>query len=307
MNLFRLLSGWRAIFPCAAAALFAASLANAQAAKALPQFDGNRALAYTREFVAVGPRWVGSEGHEKAEAFLRRTFAKDDLEKDTFTASTPAGQKEMTNYIVKFPGKKDGIIVLAGHYETNYPLRNINYVGANDGGSSTGLLIQIANSLRGKKLDGYSVWLVFFDGEEAFNQWSHADSLYGSKHLAAKWQSDDTLPRIKAFLLADMIGDRDLDIDRDTNSTPWLLDLVHQAASLYGNQSYFFERENTIEDDHLPFVERHVPCADIIDIDYGYNNSYHHTTEDTMDKLSAKSLTIVGEAFLETIQLVNQR
>jgi glutaminyl-peptide cyclotransferase len=296
----------RAVPGYAAAALLCFS-AGAQTAKTLPQFDGTRALEYTRQFVSTGPRWVGSEGHEKAEAFLRRTFAKDDIEKDTFTAQTPAGMKQMTNYIVKFPGKKDGIIVLAGHYETNYPLRNTGYVGANDGGSSTGLLIQLANSFRGKTLDGYGVWLVFFDGEEAFVDWTQADSLYGSKHLAAKWQNDGTLKRIKAFLLADMIGDSDLDIDRDANSTPWLLDLVQQAASKYGNQSYFFARQNTIEDDHLPFVQRHVPAADIIDIDYGYNDSYHHTTQDTMDKLSAKSLTIVGDAFLETIQLLNQR
>jgi glutaminyl-peptide cyclotransferase len=305
--MFRICGVRRAGLTLAAAAIFIPQLAHAQASRTLPRFDGVRALQYTAQFVSVGPRWVGSEGHSKAEAFLRRQFARDDLEKDTFTASTPAGVQQMTNYIVKFPGKKDGIIVLAGHYETNYPLRNTNYVGANDGGSSTGLLLQLASSFRGKKLDGYSVWLVFFDGEEAFQEWSHSDSLYGSRHLATKWQSDGTLKRIKGFLLADMIGDRDLDIDRDTNSTPWLLDLVDQAASRYGNQSYFFGRENTIEDDHLPFVERHVPSADIIDIDYGYDNSYHHTTQDTMDKLSAKSLTIVGEIFLESIQLLNQR
>lgn len=297
------------LISAAIAVLAAASLsplAHAQS-QAPPSFDGTRALLYTSEFVSVGPRWVGSPGHAKAEAFLERQFAKDDLEKDSFTASTPAGVERMTNLIVKFPGKKDGVIVLASHYETNYPLRNTSYIGANDGGSSTGLLIQLANSFRGKKLDGYSIWLVFFDGEEAFNEWSHTDSLYGSRHLAAKWEADGTLKRVKAFLLADMIGDRDLDIDRDTNSTPWLLDVVYQAASKYGNQSYFFVRENTIEDDHLPFVQRHVPSADIIDIDYGYNDSFHHTTQDTMDKISAKSLTIVGEAFLESIELINQR
>jgi glutaminyl-peptide cyclotransferase len=297
----------RAVLLFFLATALSTGMTSAQSSKSLPQFDGNRALQYTSQFVAIGPRWVGSEGHARAEAFLRRQFARDDLEKDSFTVSTPVGIQQLTNYIVKFPGKKDGIIVLAGHYETNYPLRNTSYVGANDGGSSTGLLVQLANSFRGRKLDGYSVWLVFFDGEEAFDHWSQSDSLYGSRHLAAKWQNDGTLKRIKGFLLADMIGDRDLDIDRDTNSTPWLLDVVYQAASKYGNQSYLFGRENTIEDDHLPFVQRNVPAADIIDIDYGYNNSYHHTTQDTMDKLSAKSLTIVGEIFLETIQLLNQR
>jgi glutaminyl-peptide cyclotransferase len=249
---------------------------------------------------------VGSPGHVKAEAYLKKQFQHDQLEEDTFTATTPAGPMEMHNYIVRFPGKKDGVIVLASHYETNYPLRNINFVGANDGGSTTGLLIELANHLRGHTLDGYSVWLVFFDGEEAVQEWSSSDSLYGSRHLAAKWQRDGTLKRIKAFLLADMLGDKDLDIDRDRNSTPWLLDVVKQAATRYGYQSHFFARENQVEDDHLPFVQRGVPCADVIDINYGYENAYHHTAQDTMDKLSAKSLTIAGDVFLESIQLVNQ-
>ncbi len=272
-----------------------------------PQFDGAKALAYTREYVAIGPRWIGSPGHAKAEAFLKEQFRHDQLEEDTFTTDTPAGAMTMHNFIVKFPGKKDGIIVLASHYETNYPLRNIPYVGANDGGSTTGLLIEMANYLRGRTLDGYSVWLVFTDGEEAIKSWSDTDSVYGSRHLAVKWQSDGTLKRIKAFILADMLGDRDLDVQRDMNSTPWLEDLIYQAASQYGWQSYFFENKTYDEDDHLPFVHRGVPCADLIDLNYGYGNSYWHTAEDTMDKLSAKSLTIAGDTILETIHLLNQR
>jgi glutaminyl-peptide cyclotransferase len=276
-------------------------------AQSLPQFDGARALAYTRQYVAVGPRWIGSPGHAKAEAFLKDQFRHDQLEEDTFTTDTPAGSMTMHNFIVRFPGKKDGVIVLATHYETNYPLRNIHYIGANDGGSTTGLLIEMANYLRGKTLDGYSVWLLFTDGEEAIKSWSDTDSVYGSRHLAVKWQADGTLKRIKAFLLADMLGDRDLDVQRDLNSTPWLEDLVYQAATEYGWQSYFFENKTSDEDDHLPFVHRGVPCADLIDLNYGYQNSYWHTAQDTMDKLSAKSLTIVGDTLLETIRLLNQR
>lgn len=277
-------------------------------ARSLPQFDGAKALEYTRQYVnATGPRWIGSPGHAKAEAFLKSEFRRDDLVEDTFTTTTPAGPMTMHNFIAKFPGKKDGIIVLATHYETNYPLRKIHYVGANDGGSTTGLLIEIANDLRGKPNDGYSVWLLFTDGEEAIQNWTDADSVYGSKHLAAQWQADGTLKQIKAFLLADMLGDKDLDIQRDLNSTPWLEDLVYKAASQYGWQSYFFERQTQDEDDHIPFARRGVPCADLIDLDYGYNNSYWHTDQDTLDKLSAKSLTIVGDTMLETIRLLNQR
>jgi glutaminyl-peptide cyclotransferase len=282
-------------------------IASAQTAAPLPHFDGERALAYTRQFVATGPRWVGSPGHAKAQAYLEHQFAKDDLVKDSFTASTPAGPLAMTNYIVKFPGSKDGIIVLASHYDTNYPLKDTPYVGANDGGSSTGLLLQLANSFRGKKLEGYSVWLVFFDGEEAIKDWTDQDSAYGSRHLAAKWQADGTLKRIKGFLLADMIGDRELDVVRDESSTQWLLDLVGEAAAKFGDQSYFFQTRTAVGDDHTPFMQRGVPCADIIDFNYGYQNAFWHTPEDTMDKLSAGSLTIVGNVLLETVQLLNQR
>ncbi|HEY1159759.1 MAG TPA: M28 family peptidase [Terracidiphilus sp.] len=295
-----LLSFWKKI---AAFVLLAAPLA----ASAQQHFDGAKAYEYARQFVAIGPRWPTSQGHVKAEEFLRSHFQHDRLEEDTFTANTPIGPVAMHNFIVRFPGKKDGVIVLGTHYETNYPLRTINFVGANDGGSTTGLLLAIADQLRGKTLDGYSVWLVFFDGEEAIQSWSSSDSTYGSRHLAAKWGRDGTLGHIKAFMLADMIGDKDLDIQRETKSTDWLVALVRKAAKKFGYERYFFQTEEPVEDDHLPFVQRGVPSIDVIDLDYGPNNSYHHTAQDTMDKISARSLTIDGDVFLETIRLINQR
>ncbi|MGD0829605.1 MAG: M28 family peptidase [Terracidiphilus sp.] len=275
-------------------------------------FNGAKALEYAREFVSIGPRWPTSEGHLKAEAFLRSHFQHDQLEEDTFTPMTPIGPVPMRNFIVRYPGKKDGVIVLATHYETNYWLKNINFVGANDGGSTTGLLMAIGDLLRaqtagGKKLEGYSVWLLFDDGEEAIQSWTDSDSTYGTKHLAAKWQRDGTLARIKAFILADMIGDKDLNILRETQSTDWLVALVRQAAKKFGYEHYFFQTSNEISDDHQPFVRRGVPSIDIIDLDYGPNNSYHHTDKDTMDKISAHSLTIDGDVFMETIRLINQR
>ena len=270
-------------------------------------FNGGKAYEYARDFAALGPRWPTGPGHVKAEQFLKNHFQHDQLEDDAFTANTPIGPVLLHNFIVRFPGKKDGVIVLGSHYETNYPLRTINFVGANDGAATTGLLMAIADQLRGKKLDGYSVWLVFFDGEEAFEHWSASDSTFGSRHLAAKWSSDGTARRIKAFILADMIGDKDLDIQRETRSTGWLVDLVRQAAKKFGDEHYFFQKEEAVDDDHLPFVERGVPSIDIIDLDYGPNNAYHHSVQDTMDKVSARSLAIDGDVFMETIRLINQR
>lgn len=297
--------------------LSAACLAapNPATAQGSPHFNGARAFEYAKELVAFGPRYNGSEGLAKAQDFLRKQFAHDNLVEDTFVVDTPAGPQVLHNFIVKFPGKKDGIIVLGTHYETNYPLRNTSFVGANDGASTTGLLLEIANRLRasgGKPRDGYSVWLVFFDGEEAVKSWSATDSLYGSRHQAAKWQNDGTLKKIKAFLLADMIGDKDLDILRETDSTGWLVDLVKQAATREGDQKYFFRTEGAEEDDHQPFLQRGVPSIDIIDTDYGphdaaHPDGYHHTPEDTLDKISARSLTIDGDVVLEAIRLLDLR
>ena len=250
---------------------------------------------------------MGNEAHKKLEHYILDHLKGDQVEDDAFTADTVEGKFPVRNIIAKFPGKKDGIIAILGHYDTNYPLRNTGYVGANDGGSSTAILLEFANQLRGKTRAGYSVWLIWTDGEEAVKTWSDTDSLYGTRHLAEKWEKDGTLKKIKALMVMDMIGDADLDIQRDTNSTPWLLDLIYTAAQRGGYQSHFYALEGPMEDDHLPFAKRGVPSADVIDLDYGYNNVFHHTPQDTMDKLSPKSLEIVGNTILETVRLIDQR
>jgi glutaminyl-peptide cyclotransferase len=272
----------------------------------LPAIDSARAMQYTKEIVAFGPRPIGSANHKKVEDYIASHLKGDMVENDVFTADTPEGKFPVRNIVAKFPGTRDGIIVIASHYDTNYPLRNTSYIGANDGASSSALLLEIANQLRGKQRDGYSVWLVWDDAEEAVKTWTDADSLYGIRHLAQKWQDDGTIKKIKAFLLADMIGDADLNVDHDQNSTPWLEEVVYQAATRLGYQSHFFARENQVTDDHIPFMQRGVPCADLIDFDYGYNNVFWHTPQDTVDKLSPKSLEIIGSTLLETVSILDK-
>jgi Zn-dependent M28 family amino/carboxypeptidase len=221
----------------------------------------------------------------------------------------------MRNFIVRYPGKHDGIIVLASHYETNYPLRNIHFVGANDGACTTALLIAIGQYLRANPPQGYSVWLLFDDGEEAVQDWyyqPYTDHTYGTRHLAAKWYSDGTDRRIKAFIVADMIGDKDLNIDRVTNSTPWLLDALRTAAKNTGHSANIFKYSEDEQDDHEPFAQRGVPVLDMIDAHYGpatvdMPDGYHHTADDTIDKISPHSLQISGDILLELIRLINQR
>jgi glutaminyl-peptide cyclotransferase len=277
----------------------------------LPHIDAKRAFEYTREVTAFGPRYMGNDNHKKLERYILDHLKGDQVEDDAFTADTVEGKFPVRNIIAKFPGTKDGIIVIMGHYDTNYPLRNIGYVGANDGGSSTAILLEFANQLRAglhdKKREGCSVWLVWTDGEEAVKSWSDTDSLYGTRHLAEKWEKDGTLKKIKALMVMDMIAPTDLAVLRDTNSTAWLLDLIYSAAERGGYQSHFYALQTAIEDDHLPFVKRGVPCADVIDMPYGYNDVFHHTAQDTMDKLSPQSLEIVGNTTLETIRMLDQR
>lgn len=282
--------------------------------------SGREVMRLTQEYVNVAPkRYIGSPGHAAAEAFIKEHFkpevAKGNFVDDRFTARTPIGPLTMHNLIVKFPGasptKRDGIIVLASHYETNYWLKDIRFVGANDGACTTALLIALGQYYRAHPPQGYSVWLLFTDGEESINkEWTNEDSLYGTRHIAAKWSGDGTLGHIKAFVLADMIGWKELNIDKESNSTPWLLDLLAKAGVVTGHSKYLFKDSQAIEDDHLPFQQRGVPVLDVIDYVYGTASSpeaFHHTDQDTMDKLSVTSLQVSADLFVEMVKLINAR
>ena len=297
----------------------------AQKSTPIPQVSGQAIYSLTQQLLAVAPkRFNGSPGHLAAEKFIKDHFrpeaAKGDFITDEFTANTPLGIQTMRNYIVRFAGKKDGVIVLASHYETNYPLKDLNFIGANDGACTSALLIALGQYFRTHPPQGYSVWLVFDDGEEAVanppynpNQWSASNSLYGTRHLAAKWYSDGTLKRIKAFIVADMIGDKDLDILEEMGSTPWLRDVFRQAAANTHHSANVFQTQSEEEDDHLPFLKRGVPSLDVIDASYGPMDSgtgdyaFHHTAQDTTDKISPQSLQISSDLFLETVRLIDQR
>ena len=282
--------------------------------------SGQTVYSLTQQLLSVAPkRYNGSPGHAAAENFIVDHFkpeaAKGDFEKDEFTANTPAGPQTLRNYIVRFPGKRDGVIVLASHYETNYPLRNIHFVGANDGACTTALLIAIGQYLRTHPPTGYSVWLVFDDGEEAVQDWNYTaytDHTYGTRHLAAKWYADGILRKIKAFIVADMIGDKNLDILQEQGSTPWLRELLRKAAANTGHSAAISKDQGSEDDDHIPFLQRGVPSLDVIDMNYGPHtfdmpDGYHHTADDTIDKISAQSLQTSADILLELVRLINAR
>jgi len=216
-----------------------------------------------------------------------------------FTAAAPDGPLKMTNIVAKFAGASGKIVVISGHYDTKvFPA--FPFVGANDGGASAGFLLEKARALRGRSLRD-AVWLVWFDGEEAIREWSATDGLYGSRHMAQVWSGDGTLSRVKALINVDMIGDENLGILKESMSTRWLRELIWKTAQDRGYGKYFLQQGGGTEDDHAPFLRMGVPAVDLIDFDYGPGNSYWHTSQDTVDKLSAHSFQVVGEVLLEVL------
>ena len=266
------------------------------------KFSGSAALGYTRRAVSFGERSSGSD----AISQLRKWIISElnplggQLSLDSFTGETPAGPVPMTNLIYKFPGKSGKSVVITGHYDTKR-IPMVHFVGANDAGSSTGFLLEFARVIQSMEHTD-DIYLAFFDGEEAVAQWTDTDSRYGSRQLAGKWAEDGTLGKIRALINIDMIGDRDLDIANDENSSPRLKQMVAQIAAKLGDSKYFLETGGPIDDDHKPFVDAGVNAIDIIDLDYGAQNSYWHTAKDTMDKLSAHSLQMVGDIVTELVK-----
>jgi len=223
-----------------------------------------------------------------------------EVEEDRFVAATPLGNVPMTNLLARIPGARSQVVIVAGHYETK-SFDDFRFVGANDGGSSTAFLLELARLLARRK-NALTYWLVFFDGEEAFVQYTDTDGLYGSRHLVEKLAADGELSRVQAMILVDMIGDARLNIHRDYNSTLWLTDLVFKTARRLGYGKHFRDEQRAYEDDHIPFVNAGIAAVDLIDFDYGPANSYWHTAQDTLDKCSPLSLTIAGRVVMAALE-----
>ncbi len=273
-------------------------------------FDSQRAWDHLRQLVAIGPRPAGSAEIRQARAYIGRQLADAGLtvQQQPFVADTPAGRVDMANLIVRIPGRRSDRLIIAGHYDTKL-LDAGAFVGASDGASSAALLIELARVLaeRQRELTYEIVWL---DGEEAFCQgWSQCgtpespDHTYGSRYYVKAAHEAGAIASIKAMVLVDMIGDRDLGLLRDTNSTPWLTDIIWSTARSLAYGHVFRDGTTAIEDDHLPFLAAGIPSVDLIDLDY----PYWHTTDDTLERVSARSLQIVGDVLLESLPRIEQR
>src|SRR5260221_6475107 len=229
-------------------------------------FDGKRAFAHVAKQVGFGPRPSGSAAIGQLQEYIQSELASYGckVETDSFTADTPVGRLPMKNIVAKIPGDKPGIIMLATHYDTKLMQ---DFVGADDGGSSTGVMLELARLLCSQR-GAYQVWITFFDGEEAMKEWSETDSRYWSRQIAAKMAMSGDIPKVKAFLLADIVGTRPARFKRESDSTKWLVDVVWGTAKKLGYGDVFLDESLEGSDDHDPFLKGKVPFVGVTDLEH---------------------------------------
>jgi glutaminyl-peptide cyclotransferase len=274
-----------------------------QTKAAAPKFDAARAWAHLERQVKFGPRPAGSPALAETRRYLIGELKALGLavREQAFVEKTPAGDVPMVNVIATIPGRRADRIALASHYDTKRaPFR---FVGANDGASSTAVVLELARVLKDIQPE-YTIELLLLDGEEAVNwDWAGIDNTYGSRHYVSAGLTDGSLKGLKTLVLLDMVGDASLVIRREALSTPWLVELVWSAAARLGHRSVFSSELMSVEDDHVPFVRAGVPAVDVIDLD----NPTWHTAQDDLAHVSQKSLQIVGDVVLAALPDIQQR
>jgi peptidase M28-like protein len=281
----------------------------APAPETVDGFDGTRAFEHVRHLVEIGPRVPASDGIHQAQAYIigqLKSYGCAVEEKDFKATSSLLGEIPMKNIVAKIPGASPDIMLLATHYDT---VRLPDFVGADDGGSGTGTMLELARVLCSRtEKPVLTTWIAFFDGEEAQGNWSSKDEIrwslenatFGSRELAAEMALSGDLKKTRAMILTDMIGPSDLRIKRDTTSTPWVQKTLWNTAHRLGYQKEFVDEDYAVGgDDHFSFIKRGVPAYDIIDFDV--QDFYWHTPQDTLDKVDPRSLAIVGHTLIEVI------
>ena len=270
-------------------------------------FDGQQAFKYVSDLVAIGPRAAGTDGNHRAQDYITQQLKGFGCPVDPqpFHTPTPLGDMEMKNIVAKIPGTSRDIVLFLTHYDSK---RLPDFVGADDSGSSTGVMLELAHLLCARK-NALTIWVAFLDGEEAFNptEWKDPDHTYGSRELAARMALSGDLTRTKAVILADMVGGQNLRLQRESSSTGWLTDLIWSTAARLGYDGTFVSSQMAVEDDHDPFLARHVSAADIIDLDTPQRLGYWHMPEDTLDKVGPRSLAKVGHVLIAVVPQLEQK
>ncbi len=260
------------------------------------EVSGEKALAQVQQLVDLGPRPSGSEALEKSRLYIEEQLHRSgwQVTRQAFADETPRGRIQFVNLIAQFPEKRNAapLFLLCSHYDTK-TFDAIKFVGANDGGSSTGLLLELARVIGQHPNLAAKIELVFFDGEEAYDRFSETDGLYGSRHFAKQLEGNSA-KQFRGGILFDMVGDRSLDVTLPADSPPEMARDIFATAEALKLRSYFTYLDREMIDDHSPLNAVGIPTIDVIDFDY----SWWHTAGDTIDKISAKSLQIVGSVAL---------
>ena len=266
-------------------------------------FSEQRADADLRAFVGFGPRPAGGEANAKARNYIASELAKAGLKAqlDEFDAQTPRGVRHMVNIRAARPGSKPTTIALTGHFDTKV-FDNFSFVGANDGGSSAAWLLEFARSTAGLKLEN-TLEFVFFDGEEAVVEWTDTDSVYGSRHDVDRRYRARGLNDLKALILVDMIGDKNLNIRKEGQSTAWLTSTIWNTAQSMGYSREFPGDVIEVADDHIPYLKAAISAVDLIDFDY----PCWHMACDTLENVNAHSLKIVGDVVYFSLPEIDRR
>ena len=276
-------------------------------------FNGERAMDHARKQVEIGPRISGSVELAKTREYmvgLLKSYGLN-VKIDEFNASTPIGEKKMVNITAELPGESSDVIIVASHYETKF-FKDMQFVGANDPASSVATLLELARVLgTGDHKRKMTYWLVFFDGEEAFcGSWDECskpdapDNTYGSRYYVSQLQKQNEIQRVRAMVLLDLMGYKNLELGRDTLSTRWLQDIIWNTGRDLGHKKIFVDREEGVGgDDHEPFIQAGVPAVDLIQLN-GY--PYWHRADDTIDKVSARSMKIVGDTVLTSLPKIEE-
>jgi glutaminyl-peptide cyclotransferase len=272
-------------------------MAQASLPKIWEEFSGEKAFAHVQRLVDLGPRPAGSQAIEKSRDYIEEQLRRFGwhVTRQTFTDDTPRGKVQFVNLLARFSEENPPppLFLLCSHYDTK-TFDTIRFVGADDGGSSTGLLLELARVLGQHPDLAKKIELAFFDGEEAYEQFSDKDGLYGSRYFARQLKGPGAASQFRGGILFDMVGDRSLGITLPSDSPAHMARDIFAAADALKLRSYFTYLDRELIDDHTPLNAIGIPTIDIIDFDY----PWWHTAEDTLDKISPQSLQIVGAVAL---------
>jgi glutaminyl-peptide cyclotransferase len=270
-------------------------------------------MDHVRKQVEIGPRISGSPELAKTRAYIIDTLKGFGLavKTDEFIAQTPVGGKKMVNVTAEVPGESNNVIIISSHYETKF-FKDMLFVGANDPASSVATLLELGRVLgASQQKPKMTYWLVFFDGEESFcEEWDECskpgapDNTYGSRHYVAQLRKNNELERVRAMILLDLMGYKNLELGRDTLSTKWLQDIIWRTGKELGHGKIFVERpEGVGGDDHEPFLRAGIDAVDIIQLN---SYPYWHKPDDTIDKISSQSMKVVGETVWASLPRIEQ-